>query len=214
MSWTEIGAALSEGIRATSWSGWLATATSVAYVILALRENILCWPFGITASAISVVFYFETQLPFEAMLNIFYCLAGIYGWWEWHKGFSQKEKSETKKELPITRLKLPTALILLVTGIAGSLVCGAISAHYKTSPLPWADTAITVFSLIATWMTAKKILENWLLWVFIDGAAVFVYFIKGPEAYLFAFLFILYTFIAIAGHFAWKKKMKADRSAA
>lgn len=227
MSWTEIFAAIRQAAVSTSWQGWAATVTAVVYVILAAKENIFCWPFGVASSALSVLVYYESQLPFEAVLNIGYCALGIYGWWEWRKqkGEGREEGGDIKSEIrsaksevrnpagesekqtgkPIVNLTMKTGLILLAAGIAGSLLCGWISWHFHTSSLPWSDSAITVFSIIATWMTAKKIIENWLLWVIIDAAAAIIYFIKGPELYLFAMLFILYTFIAVAGYFSWKK---------
>lgn len=226
MSWAEIYAAIRQAAVSTSWQGWAATVTAVIYVILAAKENIFCWPFGVISSALSVLVYFESQLPFEAVLNIGYCALGIYGWWEWRKqkgewrmeGGVKSEVRSVKSEIqnlkneqegqtvkPIVNLRMKTGLLLLTAGIAGSLCCGWVSWYFHTSSLPWSDSAITVFSIIATWMTAKKIIENWLLWVIIDAAAAIIYFIKGPELYLFAMLFILYTFIAVAGYFSWKK---------
>lgn len=210
MSWTEIGEALREAAASTGWAGWAATITAILYVILAARENIFCWPFGVASSALSVMVYFESKLPFEGVLNIGYCLLGIYGWWEWRS--RKRAGAAEESSLPVINVSLRTALLLAVAGIAGSLACGWISKHYNTSSLPWADSAITVFSIIATWMTAKKMIENWLLWVLIDAAAAIIYFIKGPELYLFGLLFIVYTFIAVAGYFAWKKTQKRSNA--
>lgn len=209
MSFDLIIDAVVAAARATSVSGWIATVTAVIYVILAAKEKTLCWPFGIISSVFSVIVYLESQLPFESLLNVFYVFAGIYGWWKWSR------KNDTDKNLysPVIRLDLKTGLILLATGIAGSVITGAISKYYQTSVFPWADASITVFSILATWMTAKKIIENWLLWIVVDLSAVFIYILKGPSMYLFAILFILYTFMAIAGYFAWKKTLSQQSNA-
>lgn len=209
MSWNEIYDALASGVKSTSVSGWLATVTALFYVVLAAKENIWCWPFGIASSAFSVMLYLESELPFEALLNVIYCIVGVYGWWQWRsKKPDKKETAGAETKSPVINLDYRTGLILLLIGTAGSVICGWISWHFKTSALPWTDAAIASFSIVATWMTAKKIIENWLLWIVLDAVAAVIYFIKGPSLYLFALLFILYTFIAFAGYLSWKKIQK------
>jgi nicotinamide mononucleotide transporter len=205
MNWADFLGGIELGIRSSSVASWIATVTAIIYVILAARENIWCWPFGIITSAASVCVYYEYQLPFESILNIGYCFLGVYGWWKWaiKKG---ELKTGTEEKMLIKNSNGRQFIYLFLIGIVGTLIFGGISAYYKTSSLPWADAAITMFSIIATWMTAQKLIENWLLWIAVDSAAVIVYVIKGPEMYLFAVLFIVYTFMAVAGYFAWKKK--------
>jgi nicotinamide mononucleotide transporter len=202
MNWAEISAGFEEAARSTSLTSWLATFTAVIYVILAARENIFCWPFGILSSGLSVGVYASEELFFESLLNILYVVLGVYGWYQWRK---QKTNAGGPRSKPITNLDVRTGVLLAATGIAGSVALGWFSWHFKTSSLPWADAAITVFSVVATWMTAKKIIENWIAWVFIDAAATVVYIVKGPSMYLFALLFIFFTLISVAGYFSWRK---------
>lgn len=209
MSLTAIFESVETAARATSLSGWIATVTAVIYVILAAKEKTLCWPFGIISSLFSVVVYLESDLPFESLLNVFYIFAGVYGWRKW----SRKNSPNEKKTNPVIRLDLKTGMILLACGTGASILFGAISKHFETSAFPWADAAITAFSILATWMTAKKVIENWLLWILVDLSAVFVYILKGPSMYLFAILFLLYTFMATAGYFAWKKTLNQESNA-
>ena len=206
MSWDKISENILQSAQSTSMAEWIATITAVIYVILAARENIFCWHFGAISSALSVAVYFHEQLYFESLLSIAYCIISVYGWWEWKNQKNGKGK-RVNGTRTIARLDFKTAIILLLIGIFMSAVCGGISFYYKTSQLPFADATITIFSILATWMTAKKILENWIVWIMIDAADAGIYIYKGPSLYLFAILFIFYTFIAVAGYFSWKKKL-------
>jgi nicotinamide mononucleotide transporter len=208
MSWEKISDTILQSAQTTSVAEWIGTITAVIYVVLAARENIFCWHFGAVSSALSVAVYFHEGLYFETLLSVAYCIISVYGWWQWRtKG--QGTRGKGQEELKISRLDFKTGMILLFLGIFLSALFGGISFYFKTSQLPFADASITVFSVLATWMTAKKILENWMAWIIIDAAAACVYIYKGPSLYLFALLFIFYTFIALAGHFSWKKKLQS-----
>ncbi len=190
-----------EAISATDAITWIATLTAVIYVILALKENILCWSFGIISSSLSIYVYYQELLWYEAILNFAYVILGFYGWMVWRK------KSASESTQIISKIKISLFLIILSGGVLVSLVLGYISKTYTASTLPFADAAITTLSIIATWMTAKKYLENWIVWIVVDGFAAGVYIYKGPELYLFALLFIFYSFIAIAGYYSWRRKL-------
>jgi nicotinamide mononucleotide transporter len=206
MSWDTFVNGFLLGVHETSVASWVATVTAFIYIWLASKENAWCWPFGIVSSAASVIVYREYQLPFESILNILYCVLGVYGWISWRQNENEKKVVEQKQT--IVGIKTKTGIILLLAGILSTIICGAISEHYKTSSFPWADAGIFSFSVIATWMTARKIIENWLVWIVADIASVCVYLLKGPEMYLFVVLFIVYTFMAITGYISWSKKRK------
>jgi len=201
MSLSEFFHHVEETIVATDVITWIATITAVLYVLLALRENVWCWSFGIISSALSIAVYYKEQLAYEAVLNFLYVVLGVYGWVMWKRVPGRQE------ERKITTITLRYFLILVLISGASGIILGMISYHYTQSSFAYADALITSFSIVATWMTAKKFIENWIFWVAIDGFAAVVYFFKGPSLYLFALLFIFYTFIAAAGYFAWKKKL-------
>lgn len=186
----------------TDWITWTATVSAVVYVLLALRENVWCWSFGILSSALSVYVYFTQLLWYEAALNLFYIAIGIYGWVKWNQRNTEAINNR------IVKINLPKLIYIVSGGVCGSILLGYISHRYTSSTLPYADAFITSFSIIATWMTARKILENWILWIIIDGFAAGVYIFKGPELYLFAVLFAFYTIMSIAGYLSWRKKIR------
>jgi len=80
-----------------------------------------------------------------------------------------------------------------------------VLANYTDSPLPKADSFTTALSIVATWMLARKMIENWILWVIVDGVSAGLYFYK--ELYPTAILFVIYTIMAVVGYWQWRKSI-------
>jgi len=90
-----------------------------------------------------------------------------------------------------------------VTGVFFSLFAGYLLATYTPARLPYLDAAVMVFSILATWMLAQKILENWLYWMVIDAAAITLYWSTGY--YVTIILFMIYVILSLYGYFSWRK---------
>lgn len=193
-------------IEETDLLTWAGTVAAVLYVILALKESVWCWAFGIISSALWVSIYFHEQLWYESILNIFYVVLGVYGWISWAK---EKHGDRSKPELSISKIPAQQLLVAVVVAVASGIILGFISGALTENRFAYSDALLSSFSVVATWMTAKKYLENWLFWIVIDACSAGLYFIKGPSMYLAALLFIFYTFMAVGGYFAWKKNWKA-----
>jgi nicotinamide mononucleotide transporter len=199
MHLSDISASVVSAVKATSITEWLIFISALAYVILAAIENTWCWLFGIISSALSVYLCYSGHLFLESGLNIFYVIIGIYGWYQWLYG------SGGKAELPVVTWSLKKNLLLILTGLLIWIPFGYTAHTFSTQAMPYLDAFITAFSIIATWMTAKKILENWTYWIVIDALAFFLYAYRG--FYLIALLYIIYTILAAAGYFTWRKKL-------
>ncbi len=200
MNFHNIIQSISDTILSTSLVEYLIFITAILYVLLAAIENKWCWLFGIISSALSVYLCYEGKLFLESGLSIFYVIIGIYGWHQWRYG------SKDKSELTIISYPLKKNLSLLLIGLFIWIPFGFFAHNYSTQVLPYLDAFITAFSIVATWMTAKKIIENWLYWIVIDCLAIFLYANRG--FYLIALLYLIYTILAVAGYFSWKKKIK------
>ena len=170
----------------------LAVLFSVIYVVLAAKENIWCW----TAAAVSVILYificYTAQLFPETGLQVFYLIMAFYGYYNWNKN---------NGSLQIKQWAASKHLLLILLGAIFTFLMGFYFAAYTTSKMPIVDSFTTIFSIIATYMVAKKILENWLYWIVIDVVSVYLYFSR--DLHLTSLLFIAYTIIAIVGYFAW-----------
>jgi nicotinamide mononucleotide transporter len=163
---------------------------------LATRGIIWCWPAGIIGSAIYIYINMHHHLFQDAILQFYYIIAGFYGWYLWHR-------KQLKEEPDIISWSVADNLKLIVLGTVLIPVFGYIFAKLGNS-LSYYDSFVTVFSFIATWMTAKKIIENWLYWVVIDLVAGTMYYIKDLHAT--TGLYIFYSVIAIYGYYEWRKQ--------
>ena len=170
---------------------------SVIYVILAAKENIWCWPAALISVSLYIYICYQAQLYPETGLQIFYFLMAIYGYIVWNKSDTEKIKewSEIKH------------LTIILTGAFLTFLIGFYFAEYTNSKKPIVDSFTTVFSVIATYMVIRKVLENWLYWIVIDIVSVYLYFSRG--LHLTSLLFICYSIIALYGYFSWIKRMKS-----
>ena len=130
-----------------------------------------------------------------------YVVLNIYGWWNWHA--SRKSESSLA---PILLLSKQDWFIWPITIVIGTGVLGALMGHYTDASVPYFDAFTTVGSLVAQYLLAKKVLQNWTLWILVDVVAINVYIYK--EIYIIAFLFFVYLLLCIKGRFDWKKQYK------
>ena len=172
----------------------------VLYVVLAAKGDLYCWVAGIVSSALYIYINIYAHLYMDAILQTYYVLAGIYGWWLWRS--TQTADAATAG---VSYYTLKQQMPLLVMGCALSPVLGFLFAKIGNS-YSYFDAGITVFSFIATWMTAKKILQNWLYWIVIDLVAATVYFAKDLRAT--SALYVLFAIVALYGYREWQKNLE------
>ncbi|NNC95438.1 MAG: nicotinamide mononucleotide transporter [Chitinophagales bacterium] len=174
----------------------IAVVFALIYVILAWKEKIACWVFGIISSFIFMYISFKVNYKLEAFLYLFYVLMGFYGWYEWAKGLKKVEEKAV-----ISTWNSKKHLLILIFGLISCIILAYIFDKYLNSSLPYLDAVTTVFAIIATWMTTRKILENWIYWIIIDVLSIYLYLHK--DLYFASALYIIYVFIAAAGYYTW-----------
>lgn len=180
-------------------AGWemIAALMGVAYILLASKESQWCWLFAFLSTLIYTVLFWEGQLPMQALLNVYYMGMAVYGFWLWRNQGTQKSA------LVISTWQLKQHGFFIGSGIIISTVVSVYLQKTGQSQSPLLDAYTTVFSVLNTWLIAKKVLENWLYWVVIDTAATILYLHTGY--YATAALFLLNTILAIAGYLAWAR---------
>ena len=180
-------------------SGWevFAALLGIAYVILATKESQWCWPLAFISTLIYTILFWQGQLPMQALLNFYYMGMAIYGYLLW------RQHGQAEDNLAITRWAASTQLLFLIIGIVLTLV----TAHYleaiNASQSPYLDAGVTVFSVLNTFLMARKILQNWLYWIIIDAAAIVLYFQTGYYATIV--MYSVYLFLAVIGYISWRK---------
>ncbi|MFT5144470.1 MAG: nicotinamide mononucleotide transporter [Thalassolituus oleivorans] len=175
----------------------LAVVLAVAYLVLAMRENVWCWLAAFASTVIYTVVFWNVSLVMESALNVFYMAMAVYGWWEWTRGGSGDTGVDIHRWQGMTHLKA-VASIMLLTAIVGWLLTGTQAAR------PFVDSFTTVASVITTFMVARKVLENWLYWIVIDAVSIWLYLDRGLKST--AVLFVLYVVLAVVGYFGWRKR--------
>lgn len=190
---------LIEMARQTSEIEWIAVTLLLTYVWLMARKNVLAWPMGILGSALYIWICYSSYLYLDAALQVFYVAFGIYGWFKWKK---------TGPDFPIERWGIKKHLSWLLFGGLMVILLGWLADTFTAQQSPFVDATIFVFSLIATYMTAEKILENWTYWMVIDTIAVVLFFSK--ELYLTSLLYVLYTILASVGWVKWKTQITSN----
>jgi nicotinamide mononucleotide transporter len=183
---------------------YAAVLLGVVYVLLASKGNKWCWPAGIAGSALYISINVTHHLFQDAILQVYYVLAGFYGWWKW----TRKDRHEEQNIISYT---LTQNLPLIAGGALLVPVFGYLFAQFGNA-LSYFDAAVTVFSFIATWMTAKKILQNWIFWIVIDALAAAMYAIKG--LYPTTGLYVFYCIVCMYGYLEWQKQLRLQQSEA
>ena len=178
--------------------------TSLVYLYFSVRQIIWLWPFGILSAALFILIFFSSKFYANMGLQVYYLGVSVYGWFYWTR------TSGTGQSRPVTRLKPSMALVLSFLILILLLIIVLILKKYTDSDIPWGDSFTTAASIIATWMLARKLLEHWLLWIVIDIVAACLYIYKG--LYPTAFLYIVYSLIAIAGYKQWNNSMETNQN--
>lgn len=193
-TWQNIEESLMQAAAQMTWMEAVAVFFSLLYIFLAARESIWCW----ASAAVSVLFYIyiflRAQLYAETGLQVFYLVMAAYGWLNW-----KSRKDDDKK--PIIVWPVKAHALIVAGGVVAFLLVGYLLRHYSDAALPYLDAFTSTFAIATTFMVAKKVLENWIYWVIIDGASIFLYVYR--DLYLTAGLFIAYTIIAVFGYIKW-----------
>jgi nicotinamide mononucleotide transporter len=176
----------------------IAVLLALAYLVLAAYQNSWCWFAAAISSILYIKICFDAKLFIETGLQFFYLIMAMVGYFQW-----KKNNPSVQEESQIINLSLKQ-------WVFGILICSIISfvmafwfQQNTDAKLPWLDAPVTVFSVWATWLVIKKVLQNWLLWIVIDSVAIYIYMQRSLK--ITALLYALYTLLAVIGYFKWKK---------
>jgi nicotinamide mononucleotide transporter len=183
-----------------------AVVFAIAYLLLVIRENVLCWPAALISVLLSLVVFYDAKLYMESALQVFYAGMAIFGWYQWRYGGGRGEG------VAITRWSSRQHAVVIASVVALSLVAGAVLRDHTDAAFPYLDSFTTIAALVTTYMVAKKVLENWIYWFVIDAMSVYLYGARG--LFLFAGLFIGYLVLIVIGFRAWTRQWHVERAAA
>ena len=168
------------GFTAMSHWEYIAVGLSMAYLLLAIKESLWCWPAAFFSTLIYTIMYWNGALLMESLLHFYYMYMAVFGW-----------------------------LLIIVTSIV-ALAIGYFMKNYTHADFAYLDSFTTCFAVVTTYLVAKKVLENWLYWIVIDAASMYLYYEKGYYPTLA--LFIFYTIVAAWGFKTWYEEYEQKQA--
>ena len=177
----------------------IAVVVTLLAVWLTTRQIIWCWPIGLISVTMYAVVFYQAKLYADMGLQGVYFLLSLYGWWAWLRG------GDDHAELAVSQASWKTRIVLFWVGAASSVLLGAILHRLTDASLPFMDSALASFSLVAQWMMTRKLLESWLAWIVIDVFYVGMFLYK--ELYLTAGLYAVFLILATMGFIEWKRSI-------
>jgi len=173
----------------------------IASVWYAKKENILVYPTGLIATVITVYLLYKAEYFGDMMMNFYYSVMSVYGWWNWSR------KKNNKVVVPISRTSNREKLIgfglFLLTMLVTYLVYKGF--EYEIETANYIDIFTSGIFFTAMWYMATKKLENWTLWIFADIITVPLYAYRGLG--MLSLQYLIFTILAIQGYLAWKKHL-------
>jgi len=199
---------LMAAVGAMDWMEFTGLVSGLLCVWLLIRQNVWTFPIGLVYAVVSVVVFFEARLYADVLLSGYYVLMNGYGWYYWLYGGTRTRLTGGALEedtLPVSRTPLLTGVVL--GGLTAAAI-GGMGWFFDTqtdAAFPYWDSATTCMSFAAMWMTARKYIENWIIWLIVDVIATAIYYLKDIQFY--AILYGVYLGMAILGWRAWQLTM-------
>lgn len=184
----------------------LGTIVGIIYLYYEYKAHRLLWILGIIMPAISIFVYYNAGLYADMGINIYYILAGIYGYLVW----TFKNKKRRKAELSITHTPRRTYIYSTAITICLYAIIYYLLDFHTDSDVPGWNALSTALSITAMWMLARKYIEQWWVWIAVDIISVGLYAYKG--IYFYAGLYTLYIVVAVLGYINWLKIMKHENN--
>jgi nicotinamide mononucleotide transporter len=194
-------AADAETWLAAAWGGvspleGTAAVLGVLYVVLAIRQHRACWLAALGSTALYCYVFFGAALYMQAALQVYYLAVALYGWRAW-RGTSAAER------LPVTRASWRLQAVAIVLVVAASATSAAVLARETGSKQPVLDSLTTWASVFATWLVARKKLDNWAWWFVVDSLIVVLCW--QQRLYASMILYGLFLGLVVIGWRTWQR---------
>ncbi len=176
--------------------------TGILCVYLAAKNNIWNWPLAIISVLIYIFIFFEAKLYADTGLQVYFLLMNFYGWYFW-------SRKDERTKVPVSSITLKEVILSLIGITVFTAGLGFFLYKGTDASFPFVDSFCTACSLVAQVFLARKVLENWLIWIFVDIIYVGVYVIK--DLHLTAGMYALYIIIAAIGYRDWRKEYRRSR---
>jgi nicotinamide mononucleotide transporter len=180
------------------WSVWLIA-----------RRRILTWPIGIVAVILYMLVFYQIRLYSDALEQVYYLIASVYGWWHWLKS---PREGATIVDVRFSDKK--SILLWVLASVVLGIALGAFMSRAHTllpgifpeaASYPYLDALTTIGSFSAMWLLARRRIESWVYWILIDIVGIGLYYVKGVR--FIALLYVVLLGLAIKGFVSWARRL-------
>ena len=183
----------------------IGAAFGLLSVWLTVKENIWLWPTGLISVCFYIIVFFQAKLYANMGLQVVFIALQIYGWYEWLHG------GKDRGRLKISRAGLKLDLLLALVAFIVTAAMGYLLDTQTDASLPYGDSAATALSLVAQWMLAKKLIENWIVWIAVDVITIGLCLYNN--LFPTAALYVAFLVLAVMGLIEWRKTIKSFQPA-
>lgn len=177
---------------------------NLLYLYFIIKEKKICWIFGIIGSILSIVLFYKTKLYSESILYLYYVVIGFYGYYLWDK------RDRNNEEIKITTWRVIRHIYVLIVGTVLALLLGYCFDNYSDAKNAYLDAFTTIFSFLASYLEAKKVLSSWVYWIILNGLSIYLYNIRELDIY--SVLAIIYFISSFVGLYNWNNKYKMSKA--
>lgn len=168
------------------------------------QNHILVFPTGMISTSIYVYLLFKWSLLGDMMINGYYFIMSVYGWYVWTR------KVDATHVTPISKTNAKEKYLSITIFLATLLFVFIVYKSFDkwTNWVAYVDTITTATFFVGMWLMARRKIENWIYWIVGDIISIPLYFYKG---FTFTSLqYLGFTIIAIFGYLAWKKHLNKN----
>lgn len=176
----------------------LAIAFGFTYILFIIFKKPVAWLFGILSSLLFVQISWESNLYIQTVLQAIYAVLGIIGFIRW-----KKENSDFKI------LSKHHKLILYISSLILSCLLGYFMSFTNQSQ-PYLDACISIFGLLATYLTSEKQIENWIIWIFVNLMSIVLF--AEQKLFISTYLYVAYLLLSIIGLIQWNKEKLREKT--
>ena len=171
------------------------------------NNNILVFPTGMISTTIFIYLLYKWVLLGDMMINAYYFLMSIYGWFIW-------TRKENNSVTPISRVTNNEKKIGIIIFLSSLVFVYLIYVYFDKwgTITSYVDNITTAIFFVGMWLMAKRKIENWIFWIIADIISIPLYFYKGLT--FTSLQYLIFTFIAIAGYYSWKKILNKSHQTA
>jgi len=184
----------------------MAVVFAIFYLVLAVRENILCWFAAGISTLIFLYIFWDVKLYMESGLQVYYFFMAVFGWYQWRLA------NDGSTSLQVSMWSMGKHFIALAFIALLTFTSGYFLDYGTDAQLPYLDSFTTWGSVVTTFMVVRKVLENWIYWLVIDSISIYLYIDR--ELYFTSMLFVVYIVIIFFGWLSWLKSYQQNVKAA